>query len=1111
MKILKKELRSAIKSNFKRYLSIIIIIFLGVAFFVGMKINSSVLQNTMIRYYDKYNNWDIKVASPIGLTKSELNELKNEVPEIKQIEGKYYKEVISNLNNKLSNKHIDYPIAVHAYSDEYKINKVKIVKGREIKNDNECLVGTDFEKIGYKIGDKIKLDDEDLIIKEYKIVGFIQDPQYLTTDKATSTLTGGSIEYFLYINKDNFKVEKDMYMIFDIVIENKYKQFSEEHNKVLEKIKEKISKKSKKISKKREEEVIRIKTKELEEGEAKYNNEKALVEKELSEGKSKIDAAESLLLNAQMALMSDEEIDLYLRSLKEDLKSAKTQLDSSKEVLDIAKSILDNLPSVPAEAVNIDAVTLKQRYEEVRQKIISANNSLESLKKYLSEYRSKCSSLIVSSAVATCNQGAEVINSKIREQEINIEFLKEQAQILDEMIKNATNVAGSTSNSSLATENIEKAFDKYNKIREKYTNYVSEMENTYNSYLSKYNVAVKEYSNAERMLKTENNNARKTLESKKAELEQAKKEYEARKKEASNELEKAYSLIVEGKKLLKNIENFGWVVMSKNDTLGYGNYYIDAQKADDLSRIFPLIFFMVAALVTSTSITRLVQEEREKIGILKSLGYGKKKIILKYIKYSLSACIVGAILGIVFGTFVFPIIISKVYKIRYYIPELQFGFYPAEISLALLLSLISTVFVAFISAINVLNEKPAELLRPKVIHNARVDFIRKRKNLWRKQPFTKRTTYRSIFINIWRSIMSVLGVMGCTALIVAGFGARDSVREVISIQYNKIYNMDAEFYYKPSATQYDIKKDYEQVLKLDYIKSASIGKTEQLRIDKGKSITVTGIIPESSKAFMGNMNLYSVVTKKEISLSDLEGVVITEKVSKLLDINKGDKITFVDSSNVSHTTFVSDISENYFLNYMFMNKKTYEKLYGYELENNLLITKYTDNVVDESATSSIFARGNYSGYLSLNRHRKNNQELVDTLDKVLYLIIISAGLLAFVVLYNLAKINIGERLVEIATLKVFGYNAAKVNRYINYEITVLTKIGIVFGIVAGYYLTEIIVNSCELDFFMFPHEISYTSYIYGIILTLIFSKIINLMIRKDIRKISMTESLKAIE
>ena len=1089
---LKREIRSTIKTNFKRYLSLVLIIFLGSAFYVGMKVNTDILQNSMIKYFDKYNYADMKIASEIGLTDTELNKLKKAVASIEIIEGKYYVDTVATLHDKWANKDVNKVFAVNSYSEDDKLNQLNLLQGRLLKSDDECVADASIVGLGYELGDKIKLESDVIGSKEYTIVGFARNPQYISVNRGSTTLLDGRINYFIYIHKDNFKVDGNAYMLADIKLHSKYKAFTENYNNYLANVKKEIIKESASIASAREKKIIAEKTKELDEAEAEYNVKKAEVEGQLNAAEDQLTSAETQLAVAESKVMSDKEVELYLNTLKISLESSKAQITSLKNTVDIAKSLFNDASNISVDPIGVDLSSLKEKLTKLQNAAGFLERELRALRVKLEEQQEKCEKIETPELKNACNIISDNIQSEIRQKEIKYETIQNEIKQIKKIMDYIENYGGTADVS-------------------KYKVYINELESSYNLAITKYNEAEKEYNNARKNLKGQMAAARNTIATKKTELQKAREEFESKKKEALDELEKAYNQIIDAKKLLGSIEGLSWHVFTRNDSTGYSNYYDDTLRIDSLARILPLIFFIVAILVTATSITRMVQEERRKIGILKSLGYSSGQVTYKYLYYTFTANIIGSILGIAFGLIFFPMLIYRVYSLQYFIPDLIYKFNFMHIIFALVMSFISTVVVAAIAVKSVLKEKPSELMRNKKIKSGRTTALEK-KHIWKKLPFTEKVTYRNIFLSVGRSIMTIVGITGCTALIIASYGIRESIKDIVTRQFNNIYNVSAEFFYKPNLTQYEIESDFNKVSELSYIKHASLNRMETTEVKiNNKSHSIYTIIPNDVSNFEIDYNLYSVVYHKKIDLSSVDGIVLSEKLSKLLNAKIGDNVTFVDSSNISHTARVGDIAENYVFHHIFMTKQTYKQIYGYESQNNVVFTKYDDESKASSISEKIYKSDNYASFLSFINTRYEAEDLISRFDIVIYVVIISAGLLAFVVLYNLAKINISERTTEVATLKVMGYNSKQINKYINHEISTLTFIGIIIGIFVGYILTNVTITICEVDSIMFYHGISYVSYVYGILLTIVFSKVINIFVRQDLKKISMTESFESIE
>ena len=980
-KALKKELKSTIKLNISKYISLIIIILLGVAFYVGMNANSGILQKTMIQYFGDYHYHDLKIYSVYGISNEEMEQLKTEVPEIEVIEGKYYKEMIAMLKNK-GKESAEKTVAVHSYSKEDELDQLMLLQGRNIEAKDEIVVDGSMVELGYSLGDEIELIDESLETQTYKIVGIARNPQYISVDRGSSNLLDGEIDYFVYISSENFK--EDCFSVADIAIKKKYDAFTDEYNQYINSVEKVILEKAEVLSNERKIHFIEEKTMQQEEAESLYYEQKQNTEEALAVEKDRLLSAENEINDAESKLMSDQEIDELTMALKMQLENLAVEINT----------ITQSIAMLKMNPLLINDVDI-QELEEDRERLVEKYNALDS-------------------------QYQEALTLKPRMEEARVQIAE-----------------------------------------------------------------------------------------KRKELENANAQYEEAQKKAYDELESAYQQIMNGKRIIDSLNSTNWIVFDRTDSFGYSGYYDDTIRIANLSKILPLFFFIVASLVAATSVTRMVQEERKKMGILKSLGYSDQQVLSKYLRYALTATLIGLIIGIGVGVYAFPIVFEKIYSLQYYMPSLIFSLPFKEIVISIVMAVFSTTFISYLFVKRSTKEMPASLMHKNDSRGYQGSFSGRWENLWVNMSPVRRVAYRNIIFGPGRSLMTIIGICGCTALIIVSFSIRASVWKIIKIQFHDIFTLNSEFFYKSTMNQHDIEADYQEISSLNYVDKLSLNRTElgSVKTDN-KSHPSFIVIPNDTKAFQKTIGLRSSQTGKRIDLSKTDGVVITQKLAKHLGAKKGDQFTFVDSSDISHTTTISDISENYIFHYIYMNKDTYQKIYGVEALSNSVYVQYKSKKNITKADADIFGRDKYSDYLSIESEEKDSTDILNRFSIILYIVMISAGLLAFIVLYNIAKINVSERLTEVATLKVLGYDSKEINDYINHEITILTGIGIVVGVIFAIYLTKRVIATCELDTVMFYQKTSIISCVLGVVVTIIFSKIISLFIRRDLKRISMTESLK---
>ena len=563
---------------------------------------------------------------------------------------------------------------------------------------------------------------------------------------------------------------------------------------------------------------------------------------------------------------------------------------------------------------------------------------------------------------------------------------------------------------------------------------------------------------------------------------------------------------------LNGIETAKWYILDRNSNEGYVGFIQSTKSIAKISQVFPIVFFAVAALISLTSMTRMVEEQRTQIGTLKALGYNQLQIINKYILYASFASIIGGISGMCVGFATLPQIIWMLYMMMYQItPKAILSFNWKYGTIGLLLICICIIGATIYSAIRELKETPAALMRPKAPKSGNRVLLERIPFIWKHLNFSHKVTVRNIFRYKKRFLMTIIGIFGCTSLIVTGFGIKDSISVIIPNQFEKVfdYNMQVNLKDNLSADEkqsfIDELKDREEVKKIveTYMTSATAVKG-----DKQEDVQI--IVPKDE--FDGLINVNDLKTKQNLELKDNE-IYLTDKCEQLIGAKAGDTITLKDINNNEVEAKISNIVENYVSHYVYMSKTMYEKLYGKDYSTNVILSQnieMTDEVEDEFVTELM----NKNEVSSANRISTILGALDDTiksLDFVVIILIVSAGLLAFVVLYNLANVNISERIRELATIKVLGFYDKEVYDYVTRETTILTAIGIILGLFGGYCLNYYLIGTCEINTLRFSKIVSPISYVYAVAITIIFTLIVNLATYFALKKIDMIESLKSVE
>lgn len=592
--------------------------------------------------------------------------------------------------------------------------------------------------------------------------------------------------------------------------------------------------------------------------------------------------------------------------------------------------------------------------------------------------------------------------------------------------------------------------------------------------------------------------------------------YEEIVNEATEKLNEAQQKLNDARTQISKIKKPTWYILDRNSNYGYVEYIQDTDRIANISKVFPAVFFIVAALISLTSMSRMIEEQRVQIGTLKALGYNKIDISIKYIIYALLATMIGGIIGMSIGFYLIPNIIWSMYEMMYTLPEVQLKFRLNIGLIGLIFALICTLGATIYTCINQLKEKPANLMLPRAPKPGKRILLEKIKFIWSRFKFTQKVTARNIFRYKKKFLMTIIGVAGCTALIVAGFSIRDSVSQMIPKQYGEIFKYDGIITLNDDVTNSQIQDEIEKIGQeeiIDSTMSCYMKTAEITNIENSQTLNL--VVINSNDNISNFINIRSRKNKTIYSL-DNEKVIISEKIAKLLNIKVGDKITIKNTDNIEKDVIVGAISETYINHYIYMSSNLYNTLYGENSykPNTILIKEKENTEIDQEEKLGKTLLDNKdiaSGVSFLSNTKDVFGEVMDKMQLVVYILIISAALLAFAVLYNLSNVNISERIKELATLKVLGFYNKEVFNYITKETRILTGIGIILGLVAGYFLGMYIIKTCELDMLMFVQEVKPMSFVYGFVITIIFAEIVNIAVKHTLKKISMADSLKSVD
>ena len=589
--------------------------------------------------------------------------------------------------------------------------------------------------------------------------------------------------------------------------------------------------------------------------------------------------------------------------------------------------------------------------------------------------------------------------------------------------------------------------------------------------------------------------------------------YEDAKKEADEKLADARQEIEDGQADLDTLEMPKWYIWGRDKNISYSSFTANIDKLNAITTVFPIFFFLVAALVVSTTMTRMVEEERLQIGTMKALGYSAKTIMQKYILYALAASVSGTLVGLAVGFKAFPSIIWSAYEMMYYMPAIAT---PWRLSQALFSGGTLTVLSLLVTALTCrssLSETPAALMLPRAPKAGKRILLERITPLWRHFPFSWKVTCRNLFRYKKRFWMTVIGVAGCTSLLIAGFGISDSLNAIITKQYEDIFHYDLmTVVTEEDALTQGAVQEYLFVNPSVFSDSLAVSIQSTRQEIKNGEADVYLMIPKDLSSFGSFVDLHERVSRKATPLQE-DGIIITEKLAKTLGIQAGDSITLQNEDEEKASFTVTGVCEHYVSNYVYMSAATYEAGFQKAPVYNAALSKMPDDsqTVRDQVSAVLLDNDHVASLTFTADNVKQVLNMLNSIDAVVVLIIVCAAGLAFVVLYNLSNINVAERVKEIATIKVLGFYDREVDSYVNRESYALTGIGIFFGIFGGIALHKFVITTVEVDAVMFGRSLRPVSFLYAVLLTLLFSIIVSLVIGRSLKKVSMVESMKAPE
>ena len=1101
MKPTSKDFYMEIRKSPGRFLSILFIVALGVAFFSGIRASEPDMRLTGDAYFDESNLMDIKALSTYGVTQDDVDAI-SKIDGVEHAEGAYSADFMQIVDKKQK--------VLHVISLQDELNQVKLSDGQIPQKAGECLADQDA---GYKVGDTIKLrsgtSDEvidTLTTDTLKVVGLCSSPMYISYGRGSATIGTGTISAFVMVPEETF--DMDVYTEVYVQVKGAKNEvaFTDGYDKKVEKVLDQIEDITDERAEIRKQELVNEAQEKIDEAREELEQGRADAASELADAAAKIADAEEQLTSGKAQITSGKK---QIASAKNTLSKKERELEQAQNQYNAGLAQLQEgeaqyeagLAQYEAAKPEAEAKiqTGREEIEKKKQKLAEAPAQLEQLKQMVAGLEQK--------------QTAGIITEK---EEATLKELKEnKIPQLEYFIANGEQLIASG----------EAELDAAQKQLDDTAATLAQTKSELDAAKASLNGVPQQLASGKAQIQSgwaEIRKQEKKLEEGAAEIAEneakvaeAKIEYANGEEEAAQKIAEGEQKIADAEAKVQDIEKPTWYVYDRDTLTEYSGYGENAERLGAIGRVFPVLFFLVAALISLTSMTRMVEEQRTAIGTMKALGYSKMSIAKKYLGYALIATAGGSVLGVLIGEKILPYIIVYAYGILYqHITHILVPYQWIYAWMAAAAAIVCTMAATFFACYKELVAQPAVLMRPPAPKNGQRVFLERIKFIWKHLSFTWKSCIRNLTRYKKRFFMTVFGIGGCMGLMLVGYGIKDSCYEIAELQFRDIQMYDGSVYLKE-----DISDEIRQNL-LDYMKDDSdishymqtSMKNVTLVNGKNKRDTYQVVFSEP-KDVKDYFDFHDRKSKEEYTLDD-EGVIISEKTGKLLNAKAGDTIEIKDEENGNKKVKIAHTCENYMGHYIFFTPSYYEKVYGENSEYNSIFfagqkgdTQEDYNKIGEDILTQ-------DGALSVSYMRDIEKQLDDmlkSLNLVIVVLIISAGMLAFVVLYNLNTVNITERQRELATLKVLGFYDLEVAEHVYRENVLLTFIGAAVGVVLGKFLHAFIIDTVEVDTAMFGRNINFSSYMYSLLFTILFSLIVNGIMYFKLKKIDMVESLKSIE
>ena len=1122
-----KSILRTVRSSLSRFVAIFAIVALGVGFLSGLLAAPVDMRLSTDSYCREANLYDIKIQSTQGLTDEDLSAVRGvegveAVMPARDMDLVLTSESGESLTTRLQS------IPEEDLPEAERLNQLTLVEGRMPSAPGEIAVGLtkDFSGTIPSIGDVLTVNqtenDEDItdaLPETFTVVGTVRSAAYFSVETEYTNAGTGTIALFAYAPESSF--DMDYYTTFYLSVEGakELNSFSAAYENKVDGVMEGLEAIKDERVQARYDEIIGEAEAELDDAWAEYEEKKAEAEQELADAEQELKDGWAELADAEQELAdakleidrgqaelddAKDEFYLMLPGYKQQIadgyakiEAGRAQLDESQAQLDEGRAQLEQLKAgkdsfwAMVEANYGISIPPEQQTDEFTIQVITILEKLAS--------------------------GGSIPGFDLTEEQLAL--LKQMLPQLTQLKEGLEALAaqGTTLDASLAALDEKQAQidagraqldDGYGELKSQ----ERQLEQTKIDTENKFATADAELLDARQQYA----DGLAELEEGRQELIDGQQEYEDAKAEAEQELADGKEEILDAESEVRKIEKGKWVLGDRSDNTSFSSYGDNADKIAAIATVFPVFFFLVAALVALTTMTRMVEEERGQVGTMKALGYTRGQIAAKYILYATAASLAGSAAGMLVGMQLFPRIILSAYNIMYDLPELltpfNWGFGLLATGAAVACTLLATLNACWAE----LREQPASLMLPKAPKAGKRILLEHIGPVWRRLRFTHKVTARNLFLYKKRFFMTVVGIAGCTALLVTGFGVRDSISDIVEKQFNQLahYQMLVSLQDESALEGRDLAAILEDGSRITGWLAMTQEDATVVPKEGNEEDNVYIAVPSDTGALNDYFTFRQRTTGEAVPFEE-GSVVITEKLAERQDVGVGDAITVENADGEKASFTITGVCENYVYHYVYMSADVYREAFGADPEVNLLYCGLADGIntpeaEDELSTALLKCR-DVAGAQFTHEITASFRQSLDSINYIVVVLIIAAGALAFVVLYNLTNINITERSKELATIKVLGFYDNEVGAYIYRETSILTLIGTACGLLFGIALHTFVIRTAEVDMVMFGRSIYPMSFVWSALLTIVFSLLVNLVMYRKLKNISMVESMKAPE